>query len=361
MNKKLIEYMIQSPTSSQMVSLRIFYSTLIKQLDSLQRFKNEESERIKTAYISNEPDLIQSMIINRTLIENELDCMNENLQLLENFLFKDSVIYVDLIETNKCPTCNKSISLEIMHYVLKDDSGNIIGRDYTKSCYCDKCKRKHITKNDYMRVINNHDINTTNIKINKMYCAPDCNIHTLIVLSNTKQCTHKEHRTYDILAKIPTINKNGNLDYVEMLVSYCAECNRFTMLKKDFNIIKDIIACKVIDETHEYTNQRPDEIEIEQRNSLLFNYGYNVQTKKDLSDKQRQMLLSSIIEAQIMDRREIINHLTTLIDRGSKIDKWKTATQKWVKDRDFVSNYELGSLPEVIFDNIILKYNKQPD
>lgn len=57
-----------------------------------------------------------------------------------------------------------------------------------------------------------------------------------------------------------------------------------------------------------------------------------------------------------MDRRDIVNHLTTLIERGSKIPNWKAATSKWKQDRDFVSDYKLGDLSSVIFDNVIKKY-----
>ena len=60
-----------------------------------------------------------------------------------------------------------------------------------------------------------------------------------------------------------------------------------------------------------------------------------------------------------MERRDIINHLTTLIDRGSKIPSWKIATQKWRQDRAFVQNYKLGDLPTVIFDKVIKKYTYQ--
>lgn len=57
-----------------------------------------------------------------------------------------------------------------------------------------------------------------------------------------------------------------------------------------------------------------------------------------------------------MDRRDIVNHLTTLIERGSKIPNWNAATLKWKQDREFVSDYKLGDLPSVIFDKIIKKY-----
>lgn len=59
-----------------------------------------------------------------------------------------------------------------------------------------------------------------------------------------------------------------------------------------------------------------------------------------------------------MERRDVINHINTLIERGSKIPTWKTATQKWKEDKQFVADYKSDTLPDVIFNNIILKYRK---
>lgn len=44
------------------------------------------------------------------------------------------------------------------------------------------------------------------------------------------------------------------------------------------------------------------------------------------------------------------------IEKGSKIPNWKDATNKWKEDKVFVAEYQKDCLPEVIFNNIILKY-----
>lgn len=187
---------------------------------------------------------------------------------------------------------------------------------------------------------------------------PDIDIYTIIVLSNTLKCS-SSHNIIDIVAKLPVLNEHGEISYINKNASYCSTCNRFTILKEDFNTIKDVIMCKVIDETISYyENNCSSDMEIMQKNSILSQYGYNVQARKDLSEQQRHIILSSIIEAQILTRREVIDHITTLIDRGSKIPNWKSATQKWKDDRQFVSEYHSDSLPEVIFNSIILKYKK---
>ena len=130
------------------------------------------------------------------------------------------------------------------------------------------------------------------------------------------------------------------------------------VMKDDFKQIDGVIMCKVIDETTYYGESITDNLDIEQRKSLLYKYGYNVQSKANISSKERHIILSSIIEANIMNRRQIMDHLTTLIERGSKIQSWKEATNKWKEDKYYVQSYRTENLSSVIFDKIILKYKK---
>lgn len=130
------------------------------------------------------------------------------------------------------------------------------------------------------------------------------------------------------------------------------------MLKYDFKKIEGIVACKVIDQTTSQNNDSDDEIEIKQKESILYQYGYNVKTKDGLSSKQRHLILVSVIESNILTKEQVCSHLDTLIERGSKIDKWELATQKWKEDRQYVKKYNLKNLPQILLEKIILKYNQ---
>lgn len=130
------------------------------------------------------------------------------------------------------------------------------------------------------------------------------------------------------------------------------------MLKSDFKQIEGMIACKVIDQTVIHTKNDSDDIEIKQYESVLYQYGYNVKTKDNLSDKQRHLILAAVVESGILTREQICSHLDTLIERGSKIEKWELATQKWKQDRHFVKKYNVKSLPAILTNKIILKYSE---
>ena len=252
-----------------------------------------------------------------------------------------------------CPFCNTKFMRHIIFY--QRIINNKIN-DETVSWYkCQSCNRLFALDFD----IEDFEFENTNILLNKDKNdeIPPIDIYSVIVLSNTLKCS-TNHKTKDLLAKIPVLNVNGAISYLKINASYCFDCNRFTMLKDDFNSIKDIIIGKIIDETYTYQNNVDNSFEMEQSKSILSQYGYNVQTKKDLSVQQRQIILSSLIEAHIMERRDVINHINTLLERGSKIPTWKMVTKKWKEDKQFVADYKSDTLPNVIFNNIILKYKK---
>ena len=266
----------------------------------------------------------------------------------------DKKVYPYLVSDDICPFCNCKMSRHLVHYQRLVDS-NLKNEDVMWN-RCPACKRLFVLDYD----AEEFDFNGTNVVLNeeKYQKIPPVDIYSVIVLSNTLNCS-ANHNTDDLVAKIPVLNEDGEISYLKINASYCYDCKRFTILKNDFIAIKDIVMCKVIDETSDYSNNSENEFDMDQRRSILFQYGYNVQTKKNLSEIQRHIILSSIIEAQIMNRSDVINHTNTLIERGSKIPSWNNATQKWKEDKQFVSEYKSDSLPEVIFNNIVLKYKTQ--
>ena len=266
---------------------------------------------------------------------------------------KDVKLY--LCNDNICPSCGCNMEDTMTRYSVTL-VGNIVSRSLrTYRCPC--CNRFFVTSDE----LNQIDIDNTNLIINKdlFQNNPVIDYYTVIVLTNTLKCSQEGHNIKDVCIHIPIINDSGQLDVVAVNAGYCKECNRFVMLKSDFKLINGVIICEVIDETTINQKLESDEIEIKQYESLLYRRGYNVKTKDNKSDEQRQMILAMVIESNLMTRHEIMSHLGTLIERGRKIDKWKQAVQKWTSDRKFVSEYERGDLPKVIADRIILKYSEK--
>lgn len=184
-------------------------------------------------------------------------------------------------------------------------------------------------------------------------------IHDIIVLQNTRKCSFNHHASKDVRAIIPILHSDGKVSSTTLLDSYCETCKRYTILKSDFDRVVDIVMCEVIDQTSASVhNTNSDELEFKQRESILYRYGYNVKSKSSITTEQRHIILASVIEANILNRRQILDHLSMLIERGSKIPNWNEATKKWKDDRMYVQTYHLNEVPDVVFERIILKYKE---
>lgn len=266
----------------------------------------------------------------------------------------DRNVRIFLASDDVCPLCNYKFSPYTIYY--QRNINNKINSESVSWYRCPACHKLFALDYETEDFV----FSDTNIILDKKFCntISSIDIHSVIVLKNTLKCSFNHH-TEDITAKIPVLNENGNVYYVERRVSYCPECNRFTILKEEFDNIGDIVTCKVIDET---SSCKPgDQIqtnEAENDGSILKYYGYNVQTQKNISEQQRHIILSSVIEARIMSRGQVVDLLQTNIKRKSTRTDCQLAIQKWKEDINFVNTYKTEELPKVVFDNIILRYNK---
>lgn len=182
-------------------------------------------------------------------------------------------------------------------------------------------------------------------------------LHDIVVLSNTLNCDIN-HKIHDVRAGLPILDEDGEVNIVYVIASYCENCNRYTITKEVFNNIKGVILCEILNNKGKLPENKDEaEIEIEQQQSILYRYGYNVKASENLSSKQRHIIIASLVEANILTRIQIIDHLTSLINRGGKIENWKQAVDKWKQDRHFTKNYKKEKLPSVIPERILLKYN----
>ena len=109
-------------------------------------------------------------------------------------------------------------------------------------------------------------------------------IYNVIILSNTLKCSFSNHNTMDVKVCIPVLYSTGDIHYLDGLAaSYCATCDRYTILKDTFKRITGVIMCEVVDNTSTIINQNTDDdIDVKQKESVLYRYGYNVKSKLNL-------------------------------------------------------------------------------
>lgn len=266
----------------------------------------------------------------------------------------DRKVHVYLVPDEICPICNYKISSHLIKYNRIVE--NKLKNEDVMWHICEVCGKLFVL--DYEA--EEFDFNNTNIVLEKEYydVIPPIDINSVVVLGNTLTCSFN-HQTNDIIAKIPVLDRSGEVNYVGIKASYCFECNRFTILKDEFDKICDVVTCKVIDETSNYkSGESIQNDETENDGSILKYYGYNVQTQKNISEQQRHIILSSVIEAGIMSRRQVIDLLDINIKRKSTRPDCALAIQKWQEDINFVNTYKTEELPKVVFDKIVLKYKQ---
>ena len=312
----------------------------------------DDSPNNKIEEIAHDSNVLKRYISTIKLIsENEYISSSNKRTLPEGQLSINDIIeqtHIFVIDDSICPKCGMHIEDYKINYKQKSVSKNVIWHR------CPVCNKYFVINYE----IDDFDNNDTNIIFDYTYSKQkEIKFNDVIVLSTIISCTAKNHNLEDVIAKLPIFLEDGNIRTVDMNISYCPKCNKYIMLKKDFKQIEGVIACKIVDHTTiQNNNYDYDEIEIKQKESVLYQYGYNVKTKENLSDKQRHMILAAVVESQILTREQICSHLDTLIERGSKIEKWELATQKWKQDRQYVKKYNTKNLPPVLFDKVILRY-----
>lgn len=273
-------------------------------------------------------EIIEILQNNNELVSEEISNINLAIQRISDALQSASNVLMDEVNSYAQNTGIKNADKE---FKLHQDSYEL---------------RKYSSALTTINTINREDQNSI------------LDIHDVIVLNNTRSCDYHGHMGKDIRVEIPVLKTSGGVESIKILASYCPTCKRYTILKNVFQSIDGIIMCRVIDETSHACNLDNNENDFDsaQKQSIIFQYGYNVQSKINLTTRQRHIILASLVEANIQTRRQIIDHLTTLIERGEKIKNWKDATNKWKEDRYYVENYNVQNLPTVIGERIILKY-----
>ena len=221
---------------------------------------------------------------------------------------------------------------------------------------CDVCGRKYVTfdeieylkkdnkytsltlYNDYFHILNIYDTITVQVK------------------KTLGHCINKGHKFSDITIQVPVVYESGEVDFEVLPATYCEQCQKYMVLKSDFDNVIGIILCKVIDETYESKNSS-DGFSFEDRQSKLYQHGYHAQSKNALTEEQRHIILSSLLNARIMKKGEISSYLKDLTVRYKNNHNFSEAIKRWNDDYKFMRSLSCENLPSHVADKIVLKFS----
>lgn len=171
----------------------------------------------------------------------------------------------------------------------------------------------------------------------------------VIVLINSRH--HSCHGIIEnVIVEIPIVDRKGCVNHYKCTAGFCAECGTYFIYKADFNQVKSygVILCMVSDENKKSKINTNNPYANLSEESFLKHAGYSVSKTDNLSDEQRQTILSCLIESNPELLHKIRSHLNWLIDRNCNNDRFDDAIELWIRDDKFIANYKLGSNPMVV-------------
>lgn len=165
-----------------------------------------------------------------------------------------------------------------------------------------------------------------------------------VTMSDHNPCVKHKHDIEPINALVFVLRKSGTVTTKTIPASYCRTCSKYYISKWQYEDICEHgvpLFRKIIEKKglHQGTTGFFNNLNAE---SKLHSNGYNVSSSEDLSDAQRQIILSLLMESGVCEREEIKSHLSWLISSREGQDSMQNAVAKWKKDRKFVASYKMG-------------------
>lgn len=355
--QECIKYIIEN-TENESSNYYKLYKTLDYLKTCIDEFRLEESEYIAKLYLDGQYSDIEDLVSKGKLLQQgstELSTLLGLFEIKASDIHEQQYLSISIVDNKVCPECHVSLENSKNSYKINNNIKKI------NTYQCPNCKRIFVAKNTLNSITMNRSLNDTNIVIDKDYTVIDWKenifFHDVIVLKSLKACSINGHEIQDVNSYVNIVNDLGKIIKRKINVSYCAKCNKYYMLKNEFENIDGVVLCRVIDETRSLNSNFNNTFIMTATESKMHEYGYNVNVNSNLPSKQRKIILSSLIESDILSKNEILSHIQSLIARGNKIPNWKNAVEKWQDDYKYISKYDYGDLSEINIDKFILRYN----
>lgn len=274
---------------------------------------------------------------------------------------------------------NKELHIARIHSKPKDifsgKTGSVVGGIYT---YKKHKKPKRLGKDCIY-----FDSEKLACKITKMICknADDCSSFTsnqyrpksnnkpkinpktkkyyanigvaAIIITNNKECIFSKHTMIDIIGILRIVTPLGEIENYKIPMIYCQSCTTYYVLKKDYKLAKEkgVILCQIISKK-DYEKRAKYKTQTEGKESRIHELGYNVNQGSNYTNKQRQTILSNIIENTEIDKSEIQSLIRRCINQHKSQSNYSNAVRCWEMDYQFLSTYKHGDIPQIVIDKI---------
>ncbi len=129
-------------------------------------------------------------------------------------------------------------------------------------------------------------------------------------------------------------------------VSYCRKCKKYFINTTSFNIYSKKYGMPLIKLSTPGEGSFGDYASWREESVLHF-LGYNVNSQDNLSEAERQRILTQSMEAGYISKPKIISFLETMIKLNEGQDRKANAVFKWKKDLKYVLDYKIDKQRKV--------------
>ena len=225
-----------------------------------------------------------------------------------------------------------------------------------KMRYCKYCRKFFITEKDYKRLLGMGEILQPIIKNGRYISGNEIN-DLLDDESVVSFCTidksdyfKLKNEIIEVVAEIPIVLPSGEIIYVRVPAFYSEYTQKYYLYKETIGSLheKGAVLCEIFNDSA-FNGSDNSKIEhIWNDESTMHRFGYNVRSKPGLTEKQRRIILDNLINAKIMTKRQVLDHISNMINLNRTRKDFLNARSKWKSDFQYVSGLNVDYMNQTI-------------
>ncbi len=139
---------------------------------------------------------------------------------------------------------------------------------------------------------------------------------------------------------------------VELSVSYCTKCGKFFIGEESYNSYRKqygALIGRIRLESSGFTSYNSEPLADA---SPLRLCGYTVNKTDNLSEYERQYIITQVIINGVMTKSEVISYLEYFIDHNGRQERNQLAVEKWQSDLEFTLSYNFEEQDRYLITDI---------
>lgn len=202
---------------------------------------------------------------------------------------------------------------------------------------------------------NQPKLNKSNNITKKHPKTHNLNAKSVLIISDLRRCTNKEHTIRDVQAQIRTRYKGQILTEI-IPASFCRKCITYSISESDFATLKGKPLCKVKWRSRKHEKYYKKGFrDFNTTHSILYNLGYNVQKNRNLTTEMRRQILVNAICTHLLSRGEVCSYLESFINQKKNQSQMHEAVAKWRSDLQYIKSIDFKTYQKIEVKSIIKK------